>query len=197
MLFRSGGDAAQRQSAMAQADQQPRAGEQSTTQEQTTQQPPAMVTADPAETPAGPDQQSTTGQPPAQTAQTTSTEQPRSTEAPTQQAAGDVEQRREQERVLVERAEVGTPADFVGYEVYNAQGEQIGDVDYAVRSRSDDQIYLVVGFSGFLGIGEKLAAVPLSEFQLTPDSRLALPNETEDTLDARPEYPEEEFIALE
>jgi sporulation protein YlmC with PRC-barrel domain len=51
---------------------------------------------------------------------------------------------------------------LIGSEVHNYQGDKIGKVDDIALNRNSDTIsYLVLATGGFLGIGEKYAAVPL------------------------------------
>ncbi len=49
----------------------------------------------------------------------------------------------------------------IGTAVYNATGEKIGEVEDVILDKVSDTIkFAVVGFGGFLGIGEKYHAVP-------------------------------------
>lgn len=51
----------------------------------------------------------------------------------------------------------------VGSLVYDTRGEKIGHVeDIVLNERSDDVVFVVLGFGGFLGLGEKYHAVPWS-----------------------------------
>jgi sporulation protein YlmC with PRC-barrel domain len=54
---------------------------------------------------------------------------------------------------------------FTGADVKNPQGENLGDIKDVVIDRASGRItYAVVSFGGFLGLGEKLFAVPWSAF---------------------------------
>jgi sporulation protein YlmC with PRC-barrel domain len=54
---------------------------------------------------------------------------------------------------------------FIGSDVENPQGQNLGDVKDVVIDRSSGRIaYAVVSFGGFLGMGEKLFAVPWGAF---------------------------------
>lgn len=51
----------------------------------------------------------------------------------------------------------------IGTNVYNTGGEKIGEIEDVMLDKSADGImFAVVGFGGFLGIGEKYHAVPWS-----------------------------------
>jgi sporulation protein YlmC with PRC-barrel domain len=66
-----------------------------------------------------------------------------------------------------------TGQEIVGKTIYGANGEEIGDVDDVVLGPQGPQdIAVVVGVGGFLGIGERNIAIPLSEIQLGPEDRL-------------------------
>src|SRR5215510_14051938 len=60
---------------------------------------------------------------------------------------------------------------FIGGNVENPQGQNLGDVKDVVIDRASGRIvYAVVSFGGFLGMGEKLFAVPWGAFsQPRPD----------------------------
>jgi len=54
---------------------------------------------------------------------------------------------------------------FIGATVENPQGQNLGDVKDIVIDRASGRIaYAVVSFGGFLGMGEKLFAVPWAAF---------------------------------
>jgi len=60
---------------------------------------------------------------------------------------------------------------FIGANVENPQGQNLGDIKDVVIDRASGRIaYAVVSFGGFLGMGEKLFAVPWGAFtQPKPD----------------------------
>src|ERR687885_1145240 len=59
---------------------------------------------------------------------------------------------------------------FIGSDVENPQGQNLGDIKDIVIDRASGRIvYAVVSFGGFLGMGEKLFAVPWGAFS-QPDT---------------------------
>src|ERR687885_717850 len=59
---------------------------------------------------------------------------------------------------------------FIGADVENPQGQNLGDIKDIVIDRGSGRIvYAVVSFGGFLGMGEKLFAVPWGAF-FQPDT---------------------------
>jgi sporulation protein YlmC with PRC-barrel domain len=60
-----------------------------------------------------------------------------------------------------------TAKTIIGNTVYNTSDETLGDVKDLMLNLEDGKIeYLVIEFGGFLGIGEKLFAVPFSVLKL-------------------------------
>lgn len=58
---------------------------------------------------------------------------------------------------------------IIGSDVENAQGEDLGDIEDIVIDPNNGQIaYAVISFGGFLGLGEKWFAVPMSALQRSP-----------------------------
>jgi sporulation protein YlmC with PRC-barrel domain len=56
-------------------------------------------------------------------------------------------------------------SQLIGEDVRNRQGEDLGDVKDLVIDTSENQVkYVVIEFGGFLGLGQKLFAFPLSAF---------------------------------
>src|SRR5215213_8263318 len=70
--------------------------------------------------------------------------------------------------------------------VYNARGNQLGEVE-DVLIGPNNQTYLVVGYGGFLGLGERQVVLPLDRFQLQND-RLVVAGMTEEQLRTLPAF---------
>ncbi len=59
---------------------------------------------------------------------------------------------------------------FIGADVQNPQGQNLGDIkDIVIDRTSGRMAYAVVSFGGFLGMGEKLFAVPWGAFSQKAD----------------------------
>jgi sporulation protein YlmC with PRC-barrel domain len=57
-------------------------------------------------------------------------------------------------------------SSMIGTDVVNPKGESLGDVkEVVIDPRSGKVAYAVVSFGGFLGMGEKLFAVPFTAFE--------------------------------
>jgi sporulation protein YlmC with PRC-barrel domain len=57
-------------------------------------------------------------------------------------------------------------SEFIGETVRNGKGEKVGSVDDLILNRGDKVLYAVISVGGFLGIGDKLVAVPFDELKL-------------------------------
>ena len=63
---------------------------------------------------------------------------------------------------------------FMGADVENPQGQNLGDIKDVVIDRASGRIaYAVVSFGGFLGLGEKLFAVPWGAFLKPATTRIS------------------------
>jgi len=80
---------------------------------------------------------------------------------------------------------------LIGMTVRNEQGEKIGTVEDLVTNMQNGQItYAALGFGGFLGFGEKLFAIPLSQMKMehqTNDTYFVL-NVAKEKLKAAPGF---------
>ncbi|MHB8493401.1 MAG: PRC-barrel domain-containing protein [Casimicrobiaceae bacterium] len=57
-------------------------------------------------------------------------------------------------------------SSIIGTSVVNSKGDSLGDIkEVVIDPRSGKVAYAVVSFGGFLGMGEKLFAIPFSAFK--------------------------------
>ncbi|WP_280139394.1 DUF4142 domain-containing protein [Microvirga massiliensis] len=83
-------------------------------------------------------------------------------------------------------AQALTASRVSGMNLYNTQGNALGDVERVVQG-SDGRQYIVVGAGGFLGIGEKHVAIPVDRVAVRGD-RLITQGLTEDQIRALPSF---------
>ena len=75
----------------------------------------------------------------------------------------------------------------IGTEVYNTEGEHIGTIEDVMLEKTNNSImFAVIGFGGFLGIGEKYHAVPWSALDYDPSRGGYVVPFTKDQLKAAP-----------
>ena len=80
-------------------------------------------------------------------------------------------------------------SSLVGNDVYNLQDEDLGDVkDFMLDMRTGKVAYAVLSFGGFLGMGEKLFAVPWSALTLDTENKRFTLNVTKDRLENAPGF---------
>lgn len=71
--------------------------------------------------------------------------------------------------------------DFAGIEVVNSEGEDLGKVEKVMIDVKEGKVaYAVLSFGGFLGMGEKLFAIPWKALEISPSEEkfvLKIPRE--------------------
>jgi sporulation protein YlmC with PRC-barrel domain len=77
--------------------------------------------------------------------------------------------------------------DLVGKAVHDDKGERIGEVDDVVMNKSTKAAAAVIGVGGFLGIGERKAAVPLNQLKVQGD-KIVGTGLTKDSVKSMAEY---------
>jgi sporulation protein YlmC with PRC-barrel domain len=80
-------------------------------------------------------------------------------------------------------------SQFVGASVRNGQGEKLGTIrDVAVDLASGRILYAVLASGGFLGVGEKLFAIPTGALKHTGEERTLLLHASKDLLKSTPGF---------
>ena len=76
---------------------------------------------------------------------------------------------------------------LIGATVHNETDQKIGTIDDIIVTSKDKVVYAIVSVGGFLGVGDKLVAVPFEGFQLVPD-KATLPGATKEALQNMPKF---------
>ena len=76
---------------------------------------------------------------------------------------------------------------IIGSEVYNESSEVIGKVDDLIVTPKDRVVYAIVSIGGFLGMGDRLVAVPYERLTVSPN-KIVLAGASKDNLKAWPEF---------
>ena len=83
-------------------------------------------------------------------------------------------------------------ANIIGTRVVNRQNEDMGEIDEVVIDVFNGRVaYLVLSFGGFLGIGDKLYAVPWKALQYDNELQVYVLNMTQDQLGRAPGFAKE------
>jgi len=81
-------------------------------------------------------------------------------------------------------------SEYIGETVRNGKGEKVGSVDDLILNRGDKVLYAVISVGGFLGVGDKLVAVPFQELKFgTRDvAGVVIYDTTKEQLKAQPAF---------
>jgi len=82
-----------------------------------------------------------------------------------------------------------TASDLIGLSVINTNDEDIGKItDFVVNLRSGEVRFVILSFGGFLGMGDKLFAIPFSLIRYNPKTNVVLLNIDKATLEEAPGF---------
>ena len=82
-----------------------------------------------------------------------------------------------------------TASRVIGTDVYNNTGQKIGVIeDVMLEKMSNGIMFAVIGFGGFLGVGEKFHAIPWSTLDYDEDKGGYVVPFTKEQLEAAPAY---------
>jgi len=77
----------------------------------------------------------------------------------------------------------------IGDKVVNGSGEDLGKIEEIMVDVDDDRIaYAVMSFGGFLGIGDKLFAVPWNALKLDAENKRFILSVPKDRLESAPGF---------
>ena len=83
---------------------------------------------------------------------------------------------------------------LVGNDVYNHKGEDLGDIKEIMLDMRNGQVaYAVLSFGGFLGMGEKLFAVPWSALILDTKHKRFVLNVEKERLKSAPGFDKDQW----
>jgi hypothetical protein len=92
--------------------------------------------------------------------------------------------------VTVQKLSTGYRATkIVGSGVVNDKNETIGKIDDLIISREDRALYAILSVGGFLGLGNRLVAIPYDRLApSTNNQKFVVAGATKDALKTMPEY---------
>lgn len=79
-------------------------------------------------------------------------------------------------------------SEIIGEDVENRHDETVGEIDDLVFSTKDNAIMVIISVGGFLGIGDKLVAVPYEKLRISADGEDVYFDTTVDILKAQPPF---------
>ena len=86
---------------------------------------------------------------------------------------------------------------LTGSDVKNPQGEKLGQIEEIMISLDSGHVsYAVLSFGGFMGMGDKLFAVPWSKFRPNPEDESMTLNVAKETLQKAPGFDKNDWPDL-
>lgn len=86
---------------------------------------------------------------------------------------------------------------LLGNDVYNRQGEDLGDVkDLMIDMATGRMSYAVLSFGGLLGMGDKLFAVPWSALTLDTENKRFTLDVQKDALESAPGFDKDHWPSM-
>lgn len=79
-------------------------------------------------------------------------------------------------------------SNLVGMSVTNSNNDDIGKIDNLLLNKDGNLTGVVVSIGGFLGIGSKHVALPMSEVQINPGQKKAMVSLSKDDLKNAPDF---------
>jgi sporulation protein YlmC with PRC-barrel domain len=79
-------------------------------------------------------------------------------------------------------------SNLVGMSVTNSNNDDIGKIDNLLLNKNGNLTGVVVSVGGFLGIGSKHIALPMSEVQINPGQKKAMVSLSKDDLKNAPDF---------
>lgn len=76
---------------------------------------------------------------------------------------------------------------MIGTSVRNSAGDKIGTIDDLLMGSDSKINYAVLSVGGFLGIGDRLVAVPITDLQMAAD-HMVFPSATKDSVSKMPKF---------
>ena len=86
---------------------------------------------------------------------------------------------------------------LLGNDVYNADGEDLGDIkEIMIDMRSGEVAYAVLSFGGLLGLGDKLFAVPWEALELDTENKRFTLDIAKETLKQAPGFDKDHWPSM-
>ncbi len=77
---------------------------------------------------------------------------------------------------------------LIGADVYNKEGDNIGSIDDFIVGGDKEISFAIISVGGFLGLGDRLVAVPAKLFTSNEKNEVVLPKASKEDLEALPAF---------
>ena len=92
------------------------------------------------------------------------------------------------------KSNILSSSSITGHNVYNLKDENIGDIkDLMIDPNTAEVVYAVLSFGGFMGIGNKLFAIPLKALQFTDNNDTIRLDVSKEKLENAPSFDEDNW----
>lgn len=146
-------------------------------------EPAAPIPGDSSQVTPSPMQPGDSAAPPAQSSEAPLSIEPAAPKAADASGSGQFLSKQASDDVLA--------TNLIGQSVYNAQDENVGDINDLVSDRGGKIVAVLIGSGGFLGLGEKDVAVRFEDLKLARDESdnvKIIADLNKETLAAAPDY---------
>jgi sporulation protein YlmC with PRC-barrel domain len=98
------------------------------------------------------------------------------------------------EQSMTTRPHVLSASSITGDKVVNRQGDDLGRIEEIMLDIDDDRVaYAVLSFGGFLGIGDKLFAVPWKALEIDAEKQCFVLDVPKERLENAPGFDKDEW----
>jgi len=88
-------------------------------------------------------------------------------------------------------------SSIIGTDVVNPKGENLGDIkEVVIDPRTGKVAYAVVSFGGFLGMGEKLFAIPFTSFEYNVEENKYVLDVSKERLKSAPGFDSDNWPSM-
>ena len=85
-------------------------------------------------------------------------------------------------------------SEVIGYSVQNMEGQELGKIEeLVIDPQSGQVVYAALSTGGFLGVGDKLFAVPWEAMKLVPEQQSFRVDVTKETLESAPGFNKDDW----
>lgn len=103
-------------------------------------------------------------------------------------------QQQERAEMTAKEPHILKASEVIGYSVQNPQGQELGKIEeLVIDPQSGQVVYAALSTGGFLGMGDKLFAVPWEAMKLIPEQQSFSLDVAKETLENAPGFDKEDW----
>lgn len=121
----------------------------------------------------------------------------RAMEPPTSASEATDQSTRQQQKpaeIMAQEPHIVKASEVIGYSVQNLEGQELGKIEeLVIDPQSGQVVYAALSTGGFLGMGDKLFAIPWETMKLMPEKQSFSVDVTKETLEAAPGFNKDDW----